>query len=107
MFACGSSGKRKPNKWDSINPEIGIDQGNLLVQGDPGFGRIKLPGRFVRIADGEPGVVDDVVGGREALDFLGFEIKRVLGDEDRWIGPAFQFDGAMNVLEGAMAGADI
>jgi hypothetical protein len=43
----------------------------------------------------------------ESFDLAGFEIKRIVGDEDGGIGAALDFDGAANAEESAAAGADI
>jgi hypothetical protein len=43
----------------------------------------------------------------EALDVTSFEIKRIVGNQDSGIGPAFDLDTAANVVEKAVAGADV
>jgi hypothetical protein len=58
------------------------------LHGDFGARGIKLPGGLLRIADGDPGMLDDVDLLGEAIDFLGFEVKRVAGDEEAGIGAA-------------------
>ncbi len=53
------------------------------------------------IADGEPGVADDVNIGGNALHFASLEVERVLGDQERGIGAAFELYRAVNVAKGA------
>ena len=59
------------------------------------------------IADGDPGAVDEVQTAGEALDVARFEVKRIVRNQDRGIGVAFDFDIATNVVEKAVAGADV
>jgi len=59
------------------------------------------------IANGDPGAMDEIHIAGEALDVARFEIKRVFGNQDGGIRPALDLDTATNIVEEAMAGADV
>jgi len=52
-------------------------------------------------------VLDDVDLLGEAVDFLGFEVERIAGDEEAGIGAALEFQEAADFLEGAAACGDV
>jgi hypothetical protein len=62
----------------------------VVLDGDFGARSVKLPGGLPRIADGDPRVLDDVNLLGEAVNFLGFEVERIAGDEEAGIGPALE-----------------
>src|SRR6267143_6959432 len=51
--------------------------------------------------------MDEIHIAGKALDVACFEIKRIVGNQDGGIGPALDLDTAPNIVEKAMAGADI
>src|SRR5208283_2270661 len=71
------------------------------------FRSIKLPGGMRGIADGEPGVANDVVVGGNALHFASLEVERVFSDQECGIGAAFQLYRAVSVVENAVSRSDI
>src|SRR5579863_1497334 len=78
-----------------------------FVQADAGVCGVELPLGAIGIADGDPGVADKVKVIREALDFPGFEVKGILGDEKSGIRGALEFYGAADIAKGSVAGADV
>ena len=106
-FARRRCGIRQPEERDAVEAEIGIDQRDALFEGDFGFGSVKLPSRMLRIANCEPGVADDIEIRGHALDFLGFKINGIFGDQQRGVGVAFQFHIAVDIVERAMAGLNV
>ncbi len=67
----------------------------------------KLPGGTLGIADGDPGLADEIDVAREPLDFTGLEVEGIRRDEDHGVGAAEDLDGAADVAEGAEAGGDV
>src|SRR4029077_1339419 len=60
VLAGGSGGVGQPHERDTEEAEIGIEQGDMVLDGDFGARRVKLPGGLLGIADGDPGMLDDV-----------------------------------------------
>src|SRR5208283_2056734 len=85
MLASRNGGIGQPEKRDTIEAEVGIDQGNVFFESHLRFRSIKLPGGLHGIANGEPAVMDDVNIG----------------------GTALELDRAMNVVKGAASRSDI
>src|SRR5271170_6495853 len=103
MIARGSGGIGQPDQRDPVEVKAGIEQRHLFLQGDLGARSKKLPGGMLGITDGEPAMVDDVLVGGEAIDILRFKIERVLGNEEKRIGAALEFHGAMDEMKCATA----
>src|SRR5882672_4430611 len=78
----------QPDQGNAEKSEVRIDQCDVVLDGDSGFRGVKLPGGLLGIADGDPGMFDDVDLFGEAIDLLGFEVKRIAGDEEAGIGAA-------------------
>ena len=51
--------------------------------------------------------MDEIYVASEALDVARFEIERIVGHQDGGIGPALDLDSAANIVEKAVAGADV
>jgi hypothetical protein len=51
--------------------------------------------------------VNEINVAGESLDIASFEIERIVGDQDGGIGTAFNLYGAVDVVEKAVAGADV
>jgi hypothetical protein len=87
--------------------DVGVDERDGLAEVKARVGRVELPFRVFGIADGDPSALDEVDVAGEALDVVRFEIKRIVGNQDGGIGPAFDPDPATNIVEKAVAGADV
>jgi len=79
----------------------------VALHSDFGFRRVKLPGGFLGIADGDPGMLDDVDLFGEAIDFLGFEIERIFGDKKARIGAALQLQEPADFFKSATASGNV
>ena len=71
------------------------------------MGSVELPYRMFGLADGNPGMANEVHVARKAFHLLRFEIERVLRDQDERIRPALDFHRSMNIAEPALTGADV
>src|SRR5271157_676273 len=107
MLASRSGGIGPPEKRDTIEAEVGVDQSDGFLEGQLRFRSIKLPGGMRGIADGEPGVANDVEVGGKALDFASFKVQRVLRYQEGGVGVALEFYGAVDVVENAVFRGDI
>ena len=67
----------------------------------------ELPAGMFRLADGDPGFADDVDVFAEAFDFFGLKKERIVRDQERGVGFADDFYGAVGVVEKAVAGVDV
>ena len=87
--------------------EVGVDESDGFIETDPRVGRVELPLGAFGVADSDPSAVDEVDLSREAFDVPCFEIKRILGNQNCWIGPPLDLDVAANVVKEAVSGADV
>src|ERR1700719_5355013 len=62
---------------------------------------------MARVANGDPCLLNNVEVASESFYLAGFEIKRVIGDEDGGIWAALDLNGAADAEEGAATGADV
>jgi hypothetical protein len=65
----------------------------------------ELPGRVLLIANGDPGVVDEINVAGESVNHTRFEIKRILRNEEGRAGAALDAHSAAHVYEVPLAGA--
>src|SRR5713101_5801233 len=72
----GRGGIRKPDKRHAEKTEVGVDERDSLVETNPGVRGIELPLGMLRIADGNPGAVDEVDFAREAFDVACLKVER-------------------------------
>ncbi len=105
--AGGGGGIREPDERDAEKTEVGVDQRDGFIETDPRVGRVELPFGVLGVADGDPRAVDEVDLSREAFDVPCFEVKRIVGNQNRWIGPPLDLDVAANVVKQAVSGADV
>ena len=103
----GGGGVRKPDEGNAEQTEVGVDQGDSLVEANARFGSIELPIGAAGITDGDPGALHEIQIARNTLDGASFEIQRIVGEEDLIVGLALDFESAVNVLKEAVAGADV
>src|SRR5882724_10874249 len=105
--AGGSGGVGQPNQRDAEKPKVGVDERDSLAEVNARVGRVELPFGMQGIANGDPGAMDEIHIAGEALDVARFEIKRIVGNQDGGIGPALDLGAAANIVEKAVAGADV
>src|SRR5712664_2664820 len=105
--AGGGGGVREPDEGHAEKTEVGVNQCHSFIETDPRVGRVELPLGALGVADGDPAAVDEVYLSREAFDVPCFEVKRIVGNQNRWIGPPLDLDVAANVVKQAVSGADV
>src|SRR5260370_8847999 len=98
---------RKPDERHAEKAEVGVDERDSLIETNAGVRRIELPLGVSRVADGNPGAVDEVDVAREAFDVPCLKVERTIGNQQRGIRPPLDFDVAANVVKAAMTGADV
>src|ERR1700739_3802333 len=99
MLAGGRGRVWQPDQRNAVEAEIGIEHRDVLLDGELGLRGVKLPRGFLWIADGEPGMLEDVDLFGEAVDFLGFEVKRIAGNEEAGIGAPLELQESTDFLE--------
>src|SRR6266403_791701 len=100
-------GVRKPDEGHAKKSEVGVDERNGFIEMDAGVGGVELPLGVGRIANGNPGAVDEVNVSGEAFNVASFEVEGIIGKKESGIGAALNLDGAANIVKEAMAGADV
>ena len=68
---------------------------------------VKLPLGAVRVADGDPGLANNVDVVSKFFDLVSFEVERIVAGKDGGIGLALDLNRAANVEKRAAAGADV
>src|ERR1700680_5176531 len=84
-----------------------VYQRDGLVQAHAPVRRQELPGSMLRISYGDPRVCDDINIFWEAFDVAGFEVKRIVGEENAGIWAALDFNRATDIMKDAVSGFDV
>src|SRR5260370_38242088 len=92
---------REPDERHTEKTEVGVDERDSLIETNPGVRRIELPLRVLRIAEGNPGAVDEVDVAREAFDGPCLKGERTSGNQQGGIGPRLDFDVAAKLVKSA------
>src|SRR5260370_32883264 len=98
---------REPDERHTEKTEVGVDERDSLIETNPGVRRIELPLRVLRIADGNPGAVDEVDVAREAFDVPCLKVERTIGNQQRGIRPPLDFDVPTSGVKAAMTAAAV
>jgi len=107
-FGAGRhGGVGQPDQGNAEKSEVGADQRDFIVEFNVGVGSKELPAGAFWIADGYPSFANDIVICAEAFGFFGLKIEGIVGDKDGGIRPANNSYCAADVVEDAVAGADV